>query len=276
MGRSRSRPARPDEVRIQRRKSVRASRGFSMIEVLVVIIFLGLLIGLAGPIAAKLIRRSEDMAALATVRQVLAMARLEAIKRSANVVVEISLNSDGRIRLRTFQDRANDTASPLPGSCFLVPPPIPCPQDEAKAAGNCVQDIGTFGTSPATDEPTLGDVSLSPRIHFWKQGGSKDSVTDGIRFDSYLDTTDSGNTSCRTSTDRIIFLPTGGISIPQDSGSGQVTSTDGKGIYFADWQGKNYFRVTVESDLSGKARVDKYVQGSGYVPPGPVTKWSWL
>ena len=69
----RSRPARPDEVQIQRRKSVRASRGFSMIEVLVVIIFLGLLIGLAGPIAAKLIRRSEDMAALATVRQVLAM-----------------------------------------------------------------------------------------------------------------------------------------------------------------------------------------------------------
>jgi Tfp pilus assembly protein FimT len=228
-----------------------------MIEMLIVIVLIGLLVALVGPVAGKLIRRSEDMAALSTVRQVLAMARLEAVKRSANVVVEVSevSPSDKRIRLHTFADRANDATAPLPA-------------DEAAAAGNCIQDIGTFATSPATDEPTLGDVMLSPRIHFWKQGGNEDSVTDGIRFDTYL-----GNAAL---SDRIVFVASGGISPPQDSGSLAVTSAGGRGIYFADWQGKNYFRVTVESDLSGKARVDKYVQGSGYYPPSPGTKWSWL
>jgi len=235
-----------------------------MIELLIVVVLVGILAVIASPVAGKWIRRSEDMAALSSARQVLAVARLEAVRRTANVVVEVSLSPDNRIRLRTFQDRANDTTSPLPGTSSP-------PTDEAKAAGNCIQDIGTFGTSPTTDEPTLGDVSLSARIHFWKQGGTKDSVTDGIRFDTYVDTPGSGNTSCASSTNRIIFLPGGGISPPQDTGSGAVTSAGGRGIYFADWQGKNYFRITVESDLSGKARVDKYVAGLGYVTSG----WHW-
>lgn len=251
-------------------------------EILVVIALIGFLAVLAGPVAGKWIRRSEDMAALSSARQVLAVARLEAIRRSANVVVEVSAvsSSDNRIRLRTFEDRANDPIpscaggsnvrnpcardSDCPGStCNLT-----LPADEALAAGNCVWDHGTFTTSPATDELILGDVSLSPRIHFWKQGGSKDSLTDGICFDTYKTVASpSGDTSL---TDRIVFLPSGGISRPQDSGSDDVTSTGGRGIYFADWQGKNYFRVTIESDLSGKGRVDKYV-GSGYVTSG----WSW-
>src|SRR6266545_1029986 len=144
LGRSRSRPECPEGIRIQRRKSVRASRGFSMIEILVVIILIGFFVALAGPLAGKLIRRSEDMAALSTIRQALAVARLEAVKRSANVVVEVSQvsSSDKRIRLHTFADRANDATAPLPA-------------DEAAAAGNCRQDAGTFATSPATDEPTL-------------------------------------------------------------------------------------------------------------------------
>ena len=264
MGRSRQRQKGPEQIRVRPGGSVGPLGGFSLVETLIVVFLIGLLAALASPVAGKLIRRSEDMAALATARQVLAVARLEAIKRTANVVVEITLSSDNRIRLRTFQDRANDTTSPLPGSSTIPP------TGEALAAGNCVQDVGTFSTSPATDEPTLGDVSLSPRIHFWKQGGSRDDLSDAIRFDKYPDTPGSGNTSCASSTDRIIFLPGGGISVPLDTGSGLVTTTGGRGIYFADWQGKNYFRVTVESDLSGKARVDKYV-GSGYVASG----WKW-
>ena len=233
-----------------RERTIRAVDGFMLVELLIVIVLIGLLAAIATPVAGKFIRRSEDLAACATIRQVLAVARLEAVRRTANVVVELSLSPDNRIRLRTFQDRANDATSPLPA-------------DEATAAGNCVQDIGTFGTSPTTDEPTLGDVSLSPRIHFWKQGTARDSVAEGVRFDQYL-----GNAAL---TNRIVFVPSGGISPPQDSNSGAVTNTDGRGIYFADWGGKNYFRVTVESDLSGKARVDKYVAGPGYVTSG----WHW-
>ena len=73
-------------------------------------------------------------------------------------------------------------------------------------------------------------------------------------------------------TDRIVFLPSGGIVPPEAMGCGLPTSSGGRGIYFADVQGKNFFRVTVESNLSGKLRVDKYVAGSGYVSSG----WIWL
>jgi Tfp pilus assembly protein FimT len=185
-------------------RSVRGLRGFSIFELLVVLYVVGLLVVFAGPVAAKWTRRAEGVAAFTTARQVLAVARLEAIKRSANIDVRISRSPDDRIRLETVQE------SPF---------------------------------------ATLGDVSLSPRIHLWKYGGSRDDAADAIRFD--------GN--------QIVFLPTGGVTPLEDPSTAPL-----RGIYFADWEGKNYFRVTVESDLSGKARVDKYL-GSGYVE----SEWQW-
>ncbi len=185
-------------------KSVGGSRGFSALEILIVLYLVGLLVVFTGPVAAKWTRRAEGVAAFSAARQVLAVARLEAVKRSANVDVRISLSSDNRIRLQTVQE------------------------------------------SPAV---ALGDVSLSPRIHLWKYGGSQDDAADAIRFDG----------------SQVVFLPTGGVAPPEDP-----STAPARGIYFADWEGKNYFRVTVESDLSGKARVDKYV-GSGYVESG----WQW-
>ncbi len=215
-------------------KGIRIERGFSLVEVLLVIVFIGLLVALASPAAAKLIRRSEDMAALASVRQVLAVARLEAVKTGANLVVVLSKNSDNTIHLHTFRDKASLTT--LSGD-----------------DGNSAQDAG---------EPTLGDVTLSARIRFWKQNDStsQDDVGKAVLFDA----------------SQIVFVPSGGITPPS---SGPATPTGGRGIYFADWQGKNYFRVTVESDLSGKARVDKYVKEAspaGYYPPSPTAKWRWL
>ncbi len=214
-----------------------------MIEILVVIILIGFLVALAGPVAGKLIRRSEDMAALSSIRQILAVARLEAIKTSTNVVVIVGKNASNMIHLKSFRDRADLTT--------------PSGND-----GNGVQDAG---------EPTLGDVTLSPRSHLWKQGGSEDNVGGAVLFD-----TCAGDASSRC----IVFLPGGGISPPA---SGLAIPSGGRGIYFADWQGKNFFRVTVESDLSGKGRVDKFIQGSTctggppcYYPPSPATRWSWL
>jgi type II secretory pathway pseudopilin PulG len=220
----------------------------SLLELLIVVAILGALALIAGPSAAKIIRRSQAVGGFSTIRQALAAARLQAVKRQANVVVVVSMTSEGqKIRLHTFQDRSNNPANPLPGP------------EQTKAA-NFVQDTGFLG---GFTEPTLSEVILPSTVHLWKSGGTKDDLGDGVSFDRYL--TDS------TLVDRIAFLPSGGIAPPEDtSNSALPTTTGGRGIYFADFFGKNYFRVTVDSDLSGHLRVDKLVGGI-YTPTG----WVW-
>jgi prepilin-type N-terminal cleavage/methylation domain-containing protein len=227
----------------------RPQAGFTLVETLIVFALSGLVAVIALPAAGKLIRHSRDFGALASIRQVFAAARLQAVKQGANVVVEISLTPEKQIRFRTFRDRANDTTSPLPA-------------DEQAAAGNFQQDVGTFATSPATDEPTLSDFTVTAGVFLWKQGGTKDDLS-AAAFDKYVDDA--------TLVDRIVFLPSGGIVPPQDSECLTPTTSGGRGIYFADVDGKNFFRVTIDSNLSGKFRVDKYVPGSGYVASG----WTW-
>lgn len=229
----------------------KATEGFTLVELLIVIAIFTFLVLLSGPAAGKLIRRSNGLAAYSTVRQTLAAARLQAVRRVAIVVVEVSLTPDKRIRLHTFQDRANDEATPLPAL-------------EAAAAGNFRQDAGAFAGSPATDEPTLADVTLGGGIRVWRRGGTMDDVNDGVAFDTY-----SADTSL---VDRIVFLPTGGIASPEAVNSGVPTATGGRGIYFADSAARNFFRVTVDGDFSGRLRVDKYVEGSGYQP----SNWTWM
>ena len=225
-------------------------RGMTLVEVLIVMAILAGLLLLVGPIAGKIIRRSQLLAAHSSLRQVLATARLQAVKRATNVVVLVSLTPDRKIRLQTFQDRANHEANPLP-------------TDEADAAGNFVQDSG-FAlavdpvTNESTDEPTLGDIVLPSTVVVWKQGGSKHDLTAGVSFDTYA-----GGDS--TLTNRIVFVPPGGIIPPEDTvNSGLPTTSGGRGIYFADQSGRNFFRVTVDGDLSGRLRVDKYQEGTGY------------
>jgi hypothetical protein len=215
-----------------------------------VIAVLASLVVLSGPVAGKLIRRSNSLAAYSTIRQTFAAARLQAIKRVTNVVVEASLTTDGRLRLRTFQDRANDETTPQPA-------------DEAAAAGNFVQDTGSFASSPATDEPILAEVTLDSGVRIWKRGGTKEDLTDGVAFDTYHDDS--------AVVDRVAFLPSGGIVTPEAANSGVACASGGRGIYFADAAGMNFFRVSVDSDFSGKLRVDKYVDGDGYQP----RNWTW-
>jgi len=227
------------------------AEGFSLVELLLVIALLGLFAAVSVPMAGKMIRRARTFGALAAVRQVFAVARLQAIRRGANVVVVATLTADGLIHLHTFQDRANDGTAPLPA-------------DEQAAAGNCRQDTGAFASSPATDEPTLADTTIAAGVRLWKHGDVPDTLGTGMSFDTY-----NGDPLLA---DRVVFLPSGGIAPPQDAAtSGLPTASGGRGLYFADSSGLNYFRVTVESDLTGRIRSDKYREGSGYVGSG----WTW-
>jgi Tfp pilus assembly protein FimT len=228
----------------------------TLVEVLIVMAILAALLLLIGPVAGKIIRRSQLVAAHSSVRQALATARLQAVKRGSNVVVLVNLANDNKLHLVTFQDRANDETNPLAA-------------DEASAAGNFQQDSG-FAlavdpvTNESTDEPTLGDIVLPSTVAVWKQGESKHDLGAGVAFDTYA-----GNS---TLSNRIAFLPTGGIAPPEDNvNSGLPTTSGGRGIYFADQAGRNFFRVTIDSDLSGKLRVDKFQAGTGYVSSG----WTW-
>ena len=225
----------------------RSEAGYSLAEALIVFALIGLVCMLAIPAAGKLIRHSRNLGAFSSIRQVLATARLQAVKRGANVVVEINLTPEKMIQLRTFQDRANDTTTPLPAG-------------EQAAAGNFHQD--TF-PNPALNEPTLGEFTVPSGITLWKSGGTANDLGAAAAFDKYA--------GDATVVDRIVFLPNGGIVPPQGSACGLPTASGGRGIYFADSLGLNFFRVTVETNVSGKFRIDKFVQGRGYVASG----WSW-
>ena len=240
-----------DESRKVTTRRLGGERGFSLLELIVVVAILGLLTLFAAPLAGKIIRRTQDLGGYSAIKQALASARLQAVKRQANVVVVVSIAMPSqRIRLLTFQDRANNAANPLPA-------------DEQAAAGNFQQDSG-FLAGTTHDEPTLADIILPTSVRLWKSGGTKDDLTDGVSFDKYA-----GNAGLA---DRIAFIPSGGIAPPEDTGNSALpTTSGGRGIYFADFFGKNYFRVTVDSDLSGHIRVDKLVEGTGYTP----TKWVW-
>jgi type II secretory pathway pseudopilin PulG len=228
----------------------------TLIEVLVVMAILAALLLIIGPVAGKIIRRSQLVAAYSTLKQVLATARLHAVKRASNVVVLVSLSPDNKIRLVTFEDRANHEANPLPA-------------DEASAAGNFQRDTGFAlaidpATNESTDEQILGDIVLPSNVVVWKQGGTKNDLGAGVAFDDY-----DGNS---TLSNRIVFVPPGGIVPPEDTvNSGQPSLTGGRGIYFADQRGRNFFRLTVDSELSGRLHVDKFQLGQGYVPNG----WTW-
>jgi hypothetical protein len=195
----------------------------------------------AMPIAGIMIRRAEGAGAVNTIRATLASARIQAVKTGANVVVVVSRSPNYGVRLLTFRDKASLTAS-------------------SANDGDGVQESG---------EPTLGMIDMDTQLHLWKFGGAKDDVATAAAFDGYL-VHDVLNADLKN---RIVFQPTGGIAAPKNSNSGapQATAPFGRGIYFADATGKNFFRVTMSNTIASGARVDKYVPGQGYVSGA----WSW-
>ena len=219
----------------------RSCLGFGLVESVVVIALIGMAVVLATPAAGPIIRRSGVLAAVTTIRATLAAARLQAVKSGANVVVVVSRNSNNGVHLDVFRDKADLAAA--------------SPND-----GDLVQESG---------EPLLSAVDIGGPIRLWKQGSAKDDLAASAPFDGYF----VNSVLDPTLKNRIVFLPTGGISLPQNSNSGtpQASSPQGRGIYFADAAGRNFVRVTIASAISSEARVDKYESGRGYVS----SYWGW-
>lgn len=222
-------------------RSSRSCSGFALAENLAVISLMAMGVLVTMPFAGTMIRRAEGAGAVNTIRATLASARLQAVKTGANVVVVFSKNANNGIRLQMFRDKASLTAF--------------SPND-----GDCVQESG---------EPNLPAVDVDTHLHFWQHGGTRDDLATGVAFDGYV----VNGAADATLTHRIVFLPTGGIAAPQNSNSGspQATAPYGRGIYFADVVGKNFFRITISNTISSGTRVDKYVAGSGYIGGN----WAW-
>src|SRR6185436_19789519 len=88
-----------------------SSRGFGLVENLVVIALMSIAALFALPFAGTMIRRAEGSGAISTIRATLASARIQAVKTGANVVVVISRNANNAIHLHTFRDKASLTAT---------------------------------------------------------------------------------------------------------------------------------------------------------------------
>lgn len=220
---------------------IQTSRGFGLVENVVVAAIMAMGVLIAMPFAGTMIRRAEGVGAVNTVLAALASARLQAVRTGSNVVIVITKNSDNSIHLASFRDKASLTAV-------------------SANDGNGVQDAG---------EPSFPSLDVDSHLRLWQRGGARDDANTGVVFDGYVvnGSLDAGLTH------RIIFLPTGGILLPQNgnSGSPSATAPFGRGIYFADINGKNFFRITISTAIASGARVDKYVQGKGYVSGN----WSW-
>lgn len=224
----------------------RAARGISLVELIVVMAILGALLAFGLPAVRKILRRTEGSSALSGIARVLNTARVQAIKGvsgataatpPAPVVVLVSKGGEGQqIRLRSFID--------------LVPANAP----------NYAEDAG---------DRIIEDVVFPGSVRFWKQGEAADDLETAVRFDSYRLP---GTTTDLTLDDRVVFLPTGGISPPRDSDSAPPTATDGRGIYFADRDGLNFFRVTIPSDAVARTVTEKWVDSTGGYA---VAGWSW-
>jgi type II secretory pathway pseudopilin PulG len=220
-------------------------------------VIVGIIAVVATPSAGKLIRRARDLSAMSTLTRELSRARILAIQRGFNVCVRVSTGSPDPtnpslgsvIQLLTWEDRNPDFA----------------PGTYTDTLGATVDEsVFTVGNTavPSSTNP-LPRVPIGATLHLGKQpSGTVDDVATNVLFNGY--------TGFNSATAVIAFTPTGGIVPPIGSGCGLPTLTDGRGIYFQDAAAKNFFRITVPSNFTGKPRQEMWVV-DGYRP----ANWVW-
>jgi prepilin-type N-terminal cleavage/methylation domain-containing protein len=221
----------------------RPVRGISLVELIVVLAIIGIVGLFSVPAIAKTFRRMQSQTALGGISRAATSARLGAIQGVSGatatapptpVVLLMEKGGTGeQIRLRSFVD----------------------------ANQNYAFDTG---------ERVLDDLLFPDRFVYWKRGGTKGSLGEAAPFSTYQPPAATAPDTALAN--RIVFLPNGAIAVPQDTASARPTKDAGRGIYFADRDGLNYFRVTIYSDSLARPVAEKWVDAStGYATAG----WSY-
>lgn len=210
----------------------RRSRGYMLTEVLTVVGIAGTMATMAAVDVGKAIAHARSLAAVDSIAQTLSSARLAAVSKGVQVVVEISIEPAplSRISLRTFEDRSRDFVL----GTYTVPP-----------------------SGASRQEAILNDFVVDSSFHLWKKDGLRDDLASAALFNTYA-----ANPAL---TQRIVFTADGGVIAPQAPSCAAPTPTSGRGIYVADAAGKNFYRLTFATMLLGHVRIDRW-GANGYQP----------
>jgi prepilin-type N-terminal cleavage/methylation domain-containing protein len=120
------------------------SRGFSFIELLLVIVILGLLAAVSIPWFGKLRRRAELRSAAMEIGTTLVAARMKAVKANVNTSVRINASStvDGAHEI--------DTSEPTPPPVTPVPTPAPSSMVPLLLSARSIRFVETPGGGSIT------------------------------------------------------------------------------------------------------------------------------
>jgi prepilin-type N-terminal cleavage/methylation domain-containing protein len=247
------------------------SGGWSLIELMVVVAIFGVMVAVATPYFLKVGRHSRLLSQVHEIQTTLLAARMQAIKRNQQVVVQFFVS--------------NPTNCPGGGSCVITF----VDNGPGALSRNFVQDAG---------EPTIGTYTISQEQRVFFLNPVNPSVpTRGIAFDTY-----NGNGAL---VDLVAFQGDGTVVNPQaaysarptrpgsytakvPSGSINCPAGDCRGIYITNdpdttvTTERDAFRISVDDfGSSGKISVLKWLPqahggNAGEVNFVPGSPWIWL
>jgi prepilin-type N-terminal cleavage/methylation domain-containing protein len=237
------------------RRCRRASRGFTLIETLIVIALIAITSLVAAPFISGYIRKERLRSGVREVYSMVLAGRMQAVKRNAQVIIQFDLPNH---RVISWVD------SNL----------------------NYVQDAG---------EPTIASYSVPKNIYFRAapNGGAVDD-TDAVAFDGYAGNParvdmivwrgDGSVLSPQAANSQRPVRPTSYTAVVP---AGSINCTGGcRGIYMSENQltgdvnNRNVFRISVDDfGGTGKASLLKWVPTSQGANSGEVnyvpSPWSW-